>query len=536
MKNNRYFIGVDVGSASVRAGLFDAKGKTLAQHDLPIDIYKPRPNFVEQSSNDIWSKTCKAVRKIVDQSGINKSLITGMAFDATCSLVLLDENLAPLTVSPTGNNYHNIIMWMDHRAVRQAAYINKTKDDVLTYVGGTISPEMQIPKILWLKENMGEQYYKAAKFMDLADFLAFKATGKDIRSICTMTCKWTYLAHEKRFSKPFFKKINLADLHSDNRLGEHIADIGTPIGGLTEETANLFNLSHNTVISVGAIDAHAGGIGSIGDDLEETIAIIGGTSSCHMALNKNPLLVPGVWGPYFSAMVPGLWLAEGGQSATGALLDHILSDSVLLPRLEREAKESNKADTIFDIIENEIFHMEKEEGEITRHFHLLGYFYGNRSPRADPTLRGMISGLSVEKGRKELAKHYLAAIQSVACGTRHIIEVMNENGYTIRHIHMTGGGTKNRLWLREHADITGCEITIPKEPQAVLLGSAMIAATGSGYFNNLRAAMSAMYTPGVTIKPDTSRKKYLDTKYKIFLEMYKDQKKYEKIMEKACSH
>ena len=52
--------------------------------------------------------------------------------------------------------------------------------------------------------------------------------------------------------------------------------------------------------------------------------LICGTSTCHMAVHKLPLFVPGVWGPYYSAMVPGYWLSEGGQSATGKLVDHVI--------------------------------------------------------------------------------------------------------------------------------------------------------------------------------------------------------------------
>src|SRR5213076_2769365 len=88
-------------------------------------------------------------------------------------------------------------------------------------------------------------------------------------------------------------------------------------------------------VGVSIIDAHAGGVGMLGvalggkppqaADLETRIALIGGTSSCHMAVSREARFVPGVWGPYFSAMVPGMWLSEGGQSATGALVDHVIA-------------------------------------------------------------------------------------------------------------------------------------------------------------------------------------------------------------------
>src|SRR5262249_59800867 len=94
---------------------------------------------------------------------------------------------------------------------------------------------------------------------------------------------------------------------------------------------------------VGIMDASAGGIGVLGaggeSDLEPRVALIGGTSTCHMAVSREPRWVPGVWGPYFSAMVPDMWLTEGGQSATGALIDHVVMSHARGPELAARAKE-----------------------------------------------------------------------------------------------------------------------------------------------------------------------------------------------------
>ena len=364
--------------------------------------------------------------------------------------------------------------------------------------------------------------------MDLSDFLVYRASGNDVRSVCTMACKWTYLAHEKRWSNELFQRINLEDLFNDYRLGTAIKDPATPAGGLTEQAARELGLTVKTVVSTAIIDAHAGGVGLLDEDPESTLALIGGTSSCHMAVNKNPIFVPGVRGPYYGAMLPGYWLSEGGQSATGALLDHVIEDSALFPELKKEAAQESK--TIYELLNTEVEHQQKTEIHPTRDFHLLGYLHGNRSPRSDPHLRGMISGLSLNRTKAELAKWYLAAIQSVAYGTRHIIETMNEHGHRITNIKMCGGGIKNPLWLKEHADIIGCEVHLPAEPEAVLLGSAMLGAVASGAFTSLSDASKAMVKTGETIRPDKKTRTFHDKKYRGFLEMYEDQMKYKAMM------
>ena len=104
---------------------------------------------------------------------------------------------------------------------------------------------------------------------------------------------------------------------------------------------------------------------------------------------------------------------------------------------------------------------------LTKELHVEPDFHGNRSPRAEPTLCGMISGLKLSAGLEDLARLYLATIQAVAYGTRHIIESLNARGYRISTLFACGSGTKNAVFLREHADATGCSVVLPQEPEAV---------------------------------------------------------------------
>ncbi len=522
------YIGVDVGSGSARAGLFDAAGEKLAQAVSSIKQFRPERNFVEQSSSDIWEQVCKVVRSVVEAAGVNSEQVKGVGFDATCSLVAIDHKNQPVSVSPTGLDDQNIIMWMDHRALEETREINATGSEVLKYVGGEVSPEMELPKLMWLKRHLPEQYQRASRFFDLADYLVYRASGQDIRSVCTKVCKWTYLAHEKRWDSSLLAQIGLDDLITGEKIGNSIVDLGSAAGTLTVNAAQELGLTTDTIVAVGMIDAHAGGVGIIGDQPESTLAVIGGTSSCHMAVSKEPIFVNGVWGPYWGAMVPGFWLNEGGQSAAGSLIDHVIRDSAFYPELMKMAAEQGRSE--YEILNDEVARIEDDDPYFTANFHLLGYHHGNRSPRANPHLHGMISGLSLNKDLTEMAKVYMAAIQSVSYGTRQIIEALNSAGHNIKRIHMCGGGTKNPLWLREHANITGCDIVLSNEDEAVILGSAMLAATACGDFNNLLDAMSAMSSTGAVIKPQEEAWAFHDAKYQVFNEMYEDQMKYKAMM------
>jgi FGGY-family pentulose kinase len=541
----RLYLGVDVGTGSVRAALFDGAGVMRGSGTHPIHIGRPREDFVEQSSDDIWAACCASVHAALAEAKAAPEAVAGVGFDATCSLVVLDRADRPVTVSPTGDDAWNVVVWMDHRATALAERINESRHEVLRYVGGGVSPEMETPKLLWLKEHLPSSWARAARFLDLPDFLVYRATGADVRSLCTTVCKWTYLGHDGRgWQTDFFERVGLGDLAADGyaRIGTRVRPMGERAGGLTAPSAQELGLAPGTPVGVAIIDAHAGGLGTIGAALdgmpataaalESRLALIGGTSSCHMAVAREPRFVPGVWGPYFSAMVPGLWLAEGGQSATGALVDHVIQSHAR--GAELEARAHARGTTVYAVLNERLDALGREvlfPASLARDLHVLPDHHGNRSPRADPSLRGMISGLKLTDSVDALALLYLATVQAIAHGTRHIVDVLRAHGYAIDTILACGGGTKNDVFLREHADATGCRVVLPAEPEAVLLGAALLGAVACGDRATIVDAMGAMTRAGRVIRPASGEvARFHDAKHRVFLRMHDDQMAYREQM------
>ena len=539
-------IGVDVGTGSARAGVFDGTGRMLGQASRTIQAWRPEADYVQQSTTDIWAAVCASVREALAEAGA--ATIRGIGFDATCSLAVLTAEGCPVSVSPGGEPEQNVIVWMDHRAGAEADRINAGAHDVLRYVGGRISLEMETPKLLWLKEHRPEAWAQAAHFFDLPDFLTWRATGSLARSLCSTVCKWTYLGHEQRWDEDYFRAIGLGDLADEGfaRIGTDIRPLGAVVGGLSAVAADELGLTAGIPVGTSAIDAHAGGIGVIGaavgderpdtDGLLHRLALVGGTSSCHMAVSAEPHFVPGVWGPYYSAMVPGLWLNEGGQSATGSLIDHMVMTHAAYPAMLDQARAAGQ--TIYQRLNAVLETLAASvafPAALTEGLHVMPDFHGNRSPRADSTLRGMVSGLRLTAGPEDLALLYLATVQAVAYGTRHIVETLNAEGYAIDTILACGGGTKNPVFLREHADATGCTLVLPQEPEAVLLGAAILGAVAGGVQPDVPQAMAAMCRAGSVIAPATdSVRRYHDAKYAVFQRMYADQIAYRTMMAGAA--
>ncbi len=533
------FIGVDVGTGSARAGLVTETGQLLASAQHPIRMWRTGNDIVEQSSEDIWTAVVTAIREVMAKTAANPDEVAGIGFDATCSLVVVDAEGTPVTVSPTGEEKRNVIVWMDHRAVEQADRINRTGHPVLSYVGGTISPEMQTPKLLWLKENLPETFNRAGHFFDLADWLTYRATGSTDRSVCTVTCKWTYLAHEARWDADYFEKAALSELSFDGfgRIGSVVVPPGTAIGsGLTEEAAYSLGLRPSTPVGAGAIDAHAGGIGTLGVGANNgtQMAYVFGTSACAMASSAKECFVPGVWGPYYASMLPDMWLLEGGQSAAGAAIDHLLRCHPFLDRAQSLAK--FEALPLTSYLEQQIGRLFPSVDGVPTDIHVVPEFLGNRSPFADPYSHATVTGLTLADNLESLCELYLAGVAGVAYGARQIVEAMNAQGVGISQIVVSGGAGQSNLIRQMLADAIGVEVGIPTCSEPVLLGAAILGAAASGHFDDLSCAMSAMTKTGEIKRPRAGRIRQVhNARYEVFRLLQETERQIRRTMAQATA-
>jgi FGGY-family pentulose kinase len=516
-------VAVDVGTGSARAGVLDSSGRLLARAQQPIAINRPHHDHAEHDSEDIWRAVCASVRAALEQAGAAPGNVRGISFDATCSLVVRGKDDGQISVSTSGEARWDTIVWLDHRAVAEAEECTATSHKVLDFIGGVMSPEMETPKLMWLKRNLPQSWEQAGHFFDLADFLTWKASGSLERSQCTLTCKWTYLAHENGgWRQDFFETVGIPDMLARGSLPDKASSIGKDIGPLSADSAQQLGVTTKCRVGVGLIDAHAGALGvigafaSAGQNIDRHLGLIGGTSTCTMALSRGPRPVPGVWGPYFGAVLPELWLNEGGQSATGALLDHIIQS--------HGAGGEPNAMAHKRIVER-IQKLRELEGEhFAERLHVLPDFNGNRSPLADPRAVGVISGLTLDSSFDSLCRLYWRTCVGIALGVRHILDAQARQGYAIDTLHVTGGHTKNPLLMELYADATGCTVVEPSADDAVLLGTGMVAATAAGLHPDLPAACTAMQQGGKERQPNPARHAGYDRDYRIFLQMHEDRR------------
>lgn len=535
-----HFIGIDVGTGSARAGVFDQKGSLLGTASASIATKSPKPDFAQQSSAEIWASICQAVQQAVKSAAVNIETIGGIGFDATCSLVVADAQGAPVSVCPTGDISQDVILWMDHRAIGDAEEITATGAAVLAHVGGQISPEMEMPKLRWLKRELPESWARAARFWDLPDWLVHRASGTEMRSLCSPVCKWTYLGHKgmkgEGWDQDFLRQIGLEDLLDDDfiAIGKDFGAAGSRAGKLTPQAAEELGLRAGIAVATGLIDAYAGALGTLGvsdqqgsSELSGRLALIAGTSTCHICLTEDAVFVPGIWGPYYSVLLPRLWANEGGQSAAGALIDAVIARHSASQKIAQQFPDRR----IAEVLDDHLAKMATETAMLTAERHVQPDFHGNRSPLAQPWRRGAITGLTLAHNIDDLALDYLATIQALAYGTRHILEELEHAGIKIDTLVVSGGLARNKLYLREHADATGCRVLVPSQEEPVLLGSAMIGAVAAEAYIDLPAAMEAMSGESQTI---VARRggitAYHNAKYQVYRKMQADYADYVSMM------
>jgi len=261
-------------------------------------------------------------------------------------------------------------------------------------------------------------------------------------------------------------------------------------------------------------------------------------------MSGEAVFVDGVWGPYRDVLVPGLWMAEGGQSATGELLRHMLETHPAHQETLRDAE--GRGRDVYDFLNDHLRHLAATAkapsiSYLGRHLFFYGDLWGNRSPIADPNMRGAMIGMGSGRGRDSLALLYYAAMEFIALQTRQIIETMNRSGHSIRSVFMSGSQCRNEILMGLMATACNMPVVIPRYVNAAVVhGAAMLGAKAAsagedGATEPLWNVMERMSKPGSVVRPgeDVGEKKLLDAKYEVFQEQCRTQQEYRKKVDAA---
>jgi FGGY-family pentulose kinase len=492
------FLGLDVGTQSVRAALFDLSGACRAYATAPLDTFHSRPGWAEQDPAQWWQAVCDAVPQALARAGAAPGDVAGVGLDCTaCTVVPCAADGGPL---------RRALLWMDQRAFREAEEISATGDPSLRYVSSVVSPEWMLPKALWLKRHEPQVYGRAGRLVECTDWFMHRLTGEWTLSLNNVTVKWNYAGPDGGWSPALLAAAGLDDLPGKWPAG--VVPLGKGTGRLSAAAAGALGLRAGTPVAQGGIDAYLGmlGMGAVGAG---DLAVVMGSSTCHLAMSDRGLFGSGLLGCYPDAVVEGLYTLEGGQTSTGSILDwyrrHFAGHE------EAEARQAGR--NVWDVLDAKAAAVPPGcEGLVC-----LDYWQGNRCPLKDPRARGTLWGLTLSHG----AGHVFRSIyEATAQGTRHILEDAAWHGFAVRRLFAGGGGARSRLWLQIHADVLGLPIHLPRESEACALGSALVAAVHTGHYPDLGEAARHMVQIGEMIEPNPKNKAVYDYYYGKYVATY----------------
>jgi ribulose kinase len=479
-------IGLDCGTGGARALVSNLDGRVMATASRPYSSTFPRPGWATQVPADWWQAALGAVREAVQRSGVSPGQVVAISADGTSStLVMLDAGGEPIS---------DAILWMDNRASPQARRIEASRHPALRRTRAGVSAETAIPKILWLKENEPEIFARTRWFVELADFIALKLSGRLTLGQNQTINRWFFDPRRGGWPEDFFAEIDLAEITA--RFPSTMPALGDPIGPLAPEAAAAAGLDTSTLVVAGGTDAYVAMVGLNTLRPGET-ALITGTSHLVLSVIDRDVEIPGLFGPHPDCIAPDRFVMEGGQVSSGGILRwwHDLFHGSTDGRYE----EMIEAAATVPLGANGLV--------------ALDFWQGNRNPYTDYNLQGALWGMTLKHTKADITR---ALMESVCLGTANILDCMTRNDLTVRSMTVAGAALRSIFWMQMHADAAGVALKIPEVGEASAFGSAIVAAFGAGLFASLEEAASRMVRIRGEVQPDWER----HAEYKVLAGFY----------------
>lgn len=486
----RVALGIDYGSLSGRALLVDVEtGAELAssvypykhgfiEDVLPASGEKLPQNWTLQDPQDYLLTLEKIVPDALAQAELTPDDIVGIGVDFTsCTVLPIKRDGTPLCFLDEfkANKHAYVKKWKHHAAQKYADRITEIAaqrgETFLARYGGKVNSEWLLPKLWQILDEAPEIYAAMDYFVEATDWLVMQLTGVFQRSACNAGYKAFWSKREGFPSSDFFKALDprLEDLATTKLAGEVRAP-GRLAGYLTEAMAERIGLKPGTPVSVGSVDAHVA-VPAVGISSPGKMLMIMGTSTCHMVLDTEFKVMPGVGGVVEDGILPGYVGYEAGQPCVG---DHFawFVNNLVPWQYKKEADEREMS--IFQLLREKCQQLKPGESGLVA----LDWWNGNRSVLVDNDLTGVWLGMNLQTKAEEL---YMALLEATAYGTREIIDSFEQAGIRIDELFACGGiASKDPHMMQIYADVCNREIRISASNQTVAYGAAMFGALAAG--------------------------------------------------------
>lgn len=519
MDQHQYVIGVDYGTDSVRSIIVNAKGEEIASSVFAYPRWRdglycdPSRNQFRQHPLDYVEGLETSIKDCLSKAGSTvASRIKGISVDTTGSTpVAVDKTGTPLSLTPPFRDNPNAMffLWKDHTAIKEAEQINihaqKFPINYLQFVGGIYSSEWFWAKLLHalrVDESVRSACYSWVEHCDWIPFLL--TGGTDVhemrRGVCSAGHKALW-AEEFNGLPPeeFFSSLDQRLKGFRDRLFNQTYSADKPAGLISREWSERLGVPANVVIGIGAFDAH---MGAVGGQIEPYfLSKVMGTSTCDMLVTPlsdiNGKLVRGICGQVNGSVIPGMIGLEAGQSAFGdtyawfrntltAPVLGLIQKSGLVDQITFQKLQNSILDNFIPELTKQVMQIPlSDDDELA-----IDWLNGRRTPDADQSLTGAITGLSLGSDAPHIFK---AWVEATCFGAKAIADRFVDEGIPVKGLIGLGGVARKSPYIMQvMADVMNMPIRIHRSEQTCALGAAMFAATASGVFKKVEDAMAEM--------------------------------------------
>lgn len=492
-----YFLGIDIGTSSVRAVLFDEEGTQTAMENIECSIFTSEEGMAELDPDIIFNYTISVIRNCLDKAGINKSNLAAMGM--SCHMHSL------MAVDKEGNPITRIITWADTRAGKEAEFIKNNYDiaDLYNRTGCRIQhPMYPLSKIMWFKNSNTDVFNSAYKFITIKEYIIFKLYGEFVVDYTLAASQGYYNIHKQDWDD--FILDNITCIGRD-RLSEVVECLHV-LKGIKPEYAGILGIDAEVPLVIGSGDGIMANLGcGVHDDtcLSSTV----GTSGAVRTAVSTPLIDPDqqTWCYSFTK---DMWVAGGAINNGGIVLKWLRETF----RKQFEYDAAAYSEGIYKLFDR--FASEIRPGSDGLVF--LPYITGERSPDWNARVRGLMFGLDYSHSKKHIIR---AAMEGVMYRMYSIYEVMACLNSNAKQIRANGGYVKSDIWLQIQADIFNKEILVSGVGEASALGAAFMGMVAVGAVRDIRQLLPGM-KPRKVVTPVEENHNIYKRMYKLAKEVY----------------
>ncbi|MGM9590156.1 MAG: xylulokinase [Faecousia sp.] len=479
-----YYIGIDLGTSSVKLLLLNETGAILGEVSREYPLEFPQPGWSQQRPEDWKAAVLDGLQELT--AGVDKSLIAGIGAGGQMhGLVILDEN---------DNVIRPAILWNDGRTAPQVDYLNETigKERLSRCTANIAFAGFTAPKILWVRENEPENFKKIAKIMLPKDYINYILTGVHCCDYSDASGMLLLDVEHKCWSKEMLEICGISEKQMPGLYESY-----EPVGTLKPEIAALLGFPESVKVCAGAGDNAAAAIGT-GVVGEGGCNISLGTSGTVFISSKSFGVDP-------NNALHAFAHADGGYHLMGCMLSAASCNKWLMEDiLNTKDYAGEQAPITDDKLGN-------------NHVFFLPYLMGERSPINDTNARGTFIGMTMDTTRSDLTQ---AVLEGVCFAIRDSVEVARSLGIDIRSSMLCGGGAKSPLWRKMMANILNITLTVPVSEQGPGMGGAMLAMVACGAYDSVAQACEKLLSVSDTIVPDPAIAQRYEQRYRQFAKIY----------------